>query len=42
MMFLLIRDVLPNRRPRRSTYGEYRIAFLPEKGSQADLLMYPC
>ena len=42
MMFLLIRDVLLNRRPRGGAYGECRIAFLPGKGSQADLLMHPC
>src|SRR5436305_3345063 len=41
MMFLLIRDVLLNRRPRGGAYGECRIAFLPGKGSHADLLMHP-
>src|SRR6478672_2319775 len=42
MMFLLIRDVLLNRRPRGGAYGECRIALLPGKRSQADLLMHPC
>jgi hypothetical protein len=41
MMLLLIRDVLLNRLPRGSAHRKCRIAFLPGKGPQADLLLHP-
>src|SRR5713101_2352825 len=40
-MFFLIGDVLLNRRPRGSANRKRRVAFLPGKCSQPDLLMDP-
>src|ERR1051325_5486958 len=41
MVFLLIRDVPLDHRPRGGAHRERRVAYLPGKGEQADLLMYP-
>ena len=38
MMFLLIGDKPPNRRPRGSAHGECGIAFLAEKGLQVEAM----